>query len=324
VFETHKLVPDCLSGSFVDRERRAPYYGELFQPAMLLSSEEQAMTQPDSYLLGRGAEEEARLKEQIASLAPDSDSHLEKVGIKFGERVVDVGCGPGGVLHLLGKRVGPSGSVLGIDRSPAFVDLARRFVADMGMTQIEVQEGDAYDTRLPRASFDGGHMRLVLVNVPKPELIVRELVSLVRPGGWVASFEPDFLAHVFDPPSPEYSRLLAVYKAFAAAQGIDLSVGRRTHRLFREAGLIDIDVDPIIHVYPVGHNRRHTIRSFINNVREKLIECGLIARDDLDGDLKAIEHQLADPEVLVTSGLYFRLRGRVAPLGAQERSAGGN
>ncbi len=50
-----------------------------------------------------------------------------------------------------------------------------------GLTQVEVREGDAYDTGLPRGSFDGGQMRLVLVNVPKAELIVRELVSLVRP-----------------------------------------------------------------------------------------------------------------------------------------------
>ena len=106
----------------------------------------------------------------------------------------------GGVLHLLGKHVGPAGSVLGIDRSAYFVDQARRFAADLDLTQVEVREGDAYDTGLPRASFDGAHMRLVLVNVPKPELIVREIVSLVRPGGWVASFEADVPTRVIDPP----------------------------------------------------------------------------------------------------------------------------
>ena len=138
------------------------------------------MPEPDIYLLGRGVPEEERLKRQIADLAPDSDTQLEKIGIRPGERVVDIGCGPGGVLHLLAKRVGPTGSVLGIDRSAHFVEQARRFAADLGLTQVEVQEGDAYDTGLLRASFDGAHMRLVLVNVPKPELIVREIVSLVR------------------------------------------------------------------------------------------------------------------------------------------------
>jgi tRNA A58 N-methylase Trm61 len=104
------------------------------------------MTQPDIYLLGRNKSEELRLKRQIADLAPLSDVQLGEIGIKAGERVIDFGCGPGGVLHLLGKRVGPTGYVLGLDRSSHFVELARHFAADLGMTQIEVREGDAYDT----------------------------------------------------------------------------------------------------------------------------------------------------------------------------------
>ena len=269
------------------------------------------MTQPDVYLLGRNLAEGDRLKRQIADLAPDSDAQLEKIGIRAGERIVDFGCGPGGVLHLLARRVGPTGSVLGIDRSAHFVEAARRFVADLGLTQVEVREGDAYDTGLPRGSFDGGHMRLVLVNVPKPELIVRELVSLVRPGGWVASFEADFVTQGMDPPSPEYARLLAAYHAHATSQGIDLFIGRRTHRLFREAGLTDIIVDAIVHLHPVGHSRRPILRDFINNVRDKLIAGGFISRDQLERDMEIIERQLAAADVLTTSSLYYRLRGRV-------------
>ena len=89
------------------------------------------MTQPDHYLLGRSGAEEARLERQSAALAPESDVQFEKIGIKPGERVVDLGCGPGDVLSLLSKRVGPSGSVLGIERSPHFASLARRYVASM-------------------------------------------------------------------------------------------------------------------------------------------------------------------------------------------------
>jgi SAM-dependent methyltransferase len=269
------------------------------------------LPEPDLYLLGRGGQEEERLKRQIADLAPDSDAQLEKIGIRAGEKIVDIGCGPGGVLHLLAKRVGPTGSILGIDHSAHFVDLARRFAADLGLTKVEVREGDAYNTGLPRASFDGAHMRLVLVNVPKPESIVREIVSLVKPGGWIASFEADFLPETTDPPAPEYARLRAAYDANARSQGIDLHVGRRTHRLFREAGLTDIHVDAAVHVHPVGHSRRSTFRDFVSNVRDKLIDGGFISRDDLERDLALLEEKLADDTVLMHSALYFRLWGRV-------------
>lgn len=269
------------------------------------------MTQPDEYLLGRAEAEETRLKRQIANLAPDSDSQFDRIGIKPGERVVDLGCGPGGVLHLLGKRVGPEGSVLGIERSGHFVEQARRFVDGHALPQVEVRQGDAYDTGLPRRSFDGAHMRLVLVNVPKPEHIVREMVALVRPGGWVASFEADYHAHICDPPLPAWSHLLDAYANYAVAQGIDIFVGRRIHRLFREAGVEDIRVDAIVHVYPPGHDRRPILRDFINNVRDGLIGGGFITPGALERDMADLARHLADPDVMVTSHMFFRLIGRV-------------
>ena len=176
------------------------------------------------------------------------------------------------------------------------------------------REGDAYDTGLPRASFDGAHMRLVLVNVPKPEAIVREMIALVRPGGWVASFEADVFSRVIDPPSPEFERLQAGYAAYARSQDIDLAIGRRTHRLFWEAGVVDIDVDPVIRAHPHGYSRRPIFRDFINNVRDHLIDGGFLSRDDLERDLRLFEARLSDPEVLMTSAVYYRLSGRV-PLG---------
>ncbi|MDI7861969.1 methyltransferase domain-containing protein [Rhizobiaceae bacterium n13] len=272
------------------------------------------MGEPDLYLLGRNKAEEMRLKRQIANLAPESDAQFERIGIRPGERVLDLGCGPGGVLHLLGKRVGPSGSVVGIERSPRFVQLAQRFVADHELPQVEVREGDAYDTGLSRHSFDGAHMRLVLVNVPEPERIVGEMVSLVRPGGWIASFEADFLSHICDPPLPAWSRLIDTYAAYSAAHGIDLFIGRRTHRLFRAAGVVDIRLDAVVQIYPPGHDRRPILLDFITNVSDKLIEGGFISREQFGEDKKAVERHIANPEVMVSSETFYRLCGRTAQM----------
>ncbi|WP_080586162.1 methyltransferase domain-containing protein [Bradyrhizobium elkanii] len=266
---------------------------------------------PDSYLLGQSSAEVERLKRQIVMLASDSDAQLDRIGIKNGESVVDLGCGPGGVLHLLAERVGANGKVLGIDRSSQFVQLARRFIGDRGLPQVEVREGDAYDTGLPKASFDGAHMRLLLVNVPEPERIVRELVSLVRPGGWIASFEADYVAHCLDPPPPAWARLLDAYAAYARAQGIDLSVGRHLHRLFRDAGVVDIQVDATINVFPASHERRTFPCGLIGNVRDRVVEGGFISRESLERDIEALEQYLSRPDVQVTSNLFFRLTGRL-------------
>jgi ubiquinone/menaquinone biosynthesis C-methylase UbiE len=51
----------------------------------------------------------------------------------------------------------------------------------------------ARHTGMPPASFDVAHARTVLVNVPDPKAVLAEMMRLVRPGGWVASLEPDEL-----------------------------------------------------------------------------------------------------------------------------------
>ena len=118
-----------------------------------------------------------------------------------------------------------------------------------------------------------------------------------------------------DPPNPEWTRLLDAYQAYSAAQGIDLCAGRRTHRLFRAAGVVDIHVDAIVRVYPAGDHRRLILVDFVTNVREKLIEEGLIGRRDLERDVTVLVRHLSDPEVLVTSHIFFRLSGRVPQSG---------
>jgi hypothetical protein len=89
----------------------------------------------------------------------------------------------------------------------------------------------------------------------QPERIIAELIALVRPDGMIASYETDYLPHTCDPPSPAWNRLFEVFEAYSRAHGIDLFVGRRTHRMLRDAEIVDIQVKPVIHVYPHGHNR---------------------------------------------------------------------
>ena len=150
---------------------------------------------------------------------------------------------------------------------------------------------------------------------PSPTVSSARWCLLCAPAVGVASFEADLLSLVCDPPNPEWTCLLEAYKAYSAAQGIDLCVGRRTHRLFRAAGVVDIHVDAIVRVYPAGDHRRLILRDFINNIREKLIDGGFIGRSELEREMTALERHLSDPEVLVTSHMFFRLYGRVSQSG---------
>lgn len=105
--------------------------------------------------------------------------------------MVEIGCGPRGCLDLLARRVGAPGRVVGVERSAEQAERARYFVADRHLTNVEVMTADARALELPAKTFDLATARLVLVNVPRPEEIVAEMVRLTKPGGIIALHEPD-------------------------------------------------------------------------------------------------------------------------------------
>lgn len=271
------------------------------------------MAEVDQYLLGRSEAEERRLTKQVEELEGQARWLLDQLDIGPGSRAIDLGCGPrGGIVDLLSERVGPQGIVVGLERSEQFVASARKFVADRKLANVEILQGDATATGLPRASFDVVHSRLVLVNIPEPERVIDEMVALARPSGVVASYEADYLTHLCDPPSRAWDRLFEILQTHAAANGIDLFVGRKTHRMLRNAGLADVRVRPSVHAYPPGHNRRTIFWDFIQNVRGQLIAQGLVGSSELDELMDDLQRHLDDPRTLVVSHLFFQVWGRKA------------
>jgi len=268
------------------------------------------MTEPDQYVLGYRRAGQERLQQQAQQLAPESSWLFDQIGIASGARVVEIGCGPHGCLQLLSERVGPSGKVVGVERSADAVVLARSLITERGMGNVDVIEGSARSTGLPRAGFDFVTARLVLLNVPRPEQIVAEAVALVRPGGWVAFHEADYVSHVCDPPLDAWTSLVELLKKYSEMNGIDPFIGRKVPRLLRDAGLLEVHVRPIIHAYPPGHGRRSLLLDFAENLSERIVAHDLIGERELADLKRALAQHLADPNTLVISHLYIQAWGR--------------
>jgi SAM-dependent methyltransferase len=268
------------------------------------------MPHDDQYFLGHSPVEQRRLQQQAEELAEESGRLFDQIGLTPGSRVVEIGCGPQGCLELLSNRVGPLGSVVGVELSDHAVQLARSFLSERRLDNVEVRQGNAAETGLPRESFDLATARLVLVNIPEPEKIVSEMAALVRPGGVVALHEADWIAHVCDPPLPAWDRLRQVLDNYAEAKGMDLYVGRRIPRLLRNAGLIEVQVNPLIHIYGPDHTRRPIFLNFVNNLRDRIVAEGLISQGEFAESIASVERHLGEPETLVVSHLFIQAWGR--------------
>jgi ubiquinone/menaquinone biosynthesis C-methylase UbiE len=267
------------------------------------------MTEPDQYLLGYREAEQDRLQRQALELSDESAWLFRQVGLAPGHSVAEIGCGPRGCLDLLAEAVGPTGRVIGIERSEDAVARGQKFVADRGLTNVELRRGDGRDTGLARDSFDLVTSRLVLVNVPRPEELVAEAVAIAKPGGVVAYHEAAWPVHTYDPPLEEWDRLYEIVQAYAHLNGIDLFIGRRVARLLREHGLNDVRANAITHLYPIHHGRRMLALDFVENLGGRFVEQDLVGPDELTALKAALKRHLEDPDTFVISCLYMQAWG---------------
>jgi SAM-dependent methyltransferase len=263
-----------------------------------------------AYSLGNSSGESSRLLRQAEELRVTSASLLDRVDLRPGDRAIDVGCGPLGILDMLSDRVGPRGRVVGLDANADHVAMATQTIAGRQLTNTEALLGDARATGLPSASFDVVHARTVLINLPEPAEVLAEMVRLTKPGRWVLGFEPDCEPSLCYPPNRAYDRLLELFPFVFGRNGADWRIGRRLPELYRTAGLVDIQAEVHAELYPRGHTRRTIRVDLVRSMRTQVIELGLVTEEELEGlFVDALAH-LDHPDTLVMPAVYFLVSGR--------------
>jgi SAM-dependent methyltransferase len=262
------------------------------------------------YALGSSLGESARLQRQAEELAADSAALLDRVGLRPGQSAIDLGCGPRGIVDLLAERVAPAGRVVGLDADPVHAAMAAEFAARRRLSGVEILTADARATGLPPGSFDLVHARTLLVNLPEPASVAAEMIRLARPGGYVASMEPDTEHALCYPPCPAFDRLCEIFTVVFRRNGADPWIGRRVPELFRQAGLEDVAVEARVQSYPPGNSRRTIRLDLMRAMRPQALEMGLVSAGELDELDAAARPHLIDPHTVVMSGMLFLTWGR--------------
>ena len=154
------------------------------------------------------------------------------------------------------------------------------------------------------------HARTLLVTIPGPAEVLAEMVRLARPGGWVASQEPDVEHALCYPPLPAWDRLWEIFRAAFTRAGADLHIGRRLAEMYRQAGLVDIQVQVHAGAYPAGHSRRTVIPDLVRSLRPVIAELGVASDAELNEVDLAVRRHLADPVTLMMPHLLVAVWGR--------------
>lgn len=161
-----------------------------------------------------------------------------------GDRVLDVGCGTGEDVRAMAHLVGSEGWVVGVDSSVSLVDVATARTRGEELP-CEFLVGEAEELDFRDGSFDACRAERVLQHVADPGRAVREMIRLLRPGGRMVCFEPDWDLQVFDAPDRELTRTICRFRSDQIRSGW---VGRELRRYFLAGGLINVQAVPVMGV----------------------------------------------------------------------------
>jgi SAM-dependent methyltransferase len=263
-----------------------------------------------AYVMGNSDTELERLVQQAHLFQGQTRALLQSIGLSEGMHVLDIGCGPVGILDLLSEQVGACGQVVGIDSNPRMIVEAERFIATRGLTNVRVAVADALETGLPRAAFDLVHERLLLTNVSDAEAVVTEMVALTRPGGVVALQDVDEAAWFCEPPHRAWTHLQEAFLQVFTAAGRQPYIGRRLFGLLRRAGLEGVKLTAFPELWRSDDFYRARLITFVDILRESIVASRVLAEGELDAYRAQLQAHLDDPGTIVFGGLHFQAWGR--------------
>jgi len=157
------------------------------------------------YAIRGGIEGRERLRILARVMRPYTLDLFERVGIPSGSKVLDVACGGGDVTFDLARKVGPNGSVVGIDLDEAKLELARGEAKSLELDNVEFRRCVIGGGQL-RGAFDFAYCRFLLTHLRDPLTAVREIRGALKPAEFLSPSTSIAAAVSLIPKPPIYSR----------------------------------------------------------------------------------------------------------------------
>ncbi len=188
-----------------------------------------------TYVLGHTSEEHARLERQGAIFAETTEDILRRAGLKPGMRVLDLGSGVGDVSMIAARLVGPTGSVLGVDKSEDAIEHARARAAAAGCEWLKFTNADISALASDQL-FDAVIGRFILLHLAEPTEMVRKAGTLLANDGVIVFLEMDIASAIAIPDLDLFSRCLSWIVGLYRRVGVEPEMGSKLYSTFRAAG----------------------------------------------------------------------------------------
>jgi len=190
-----------------------------------------------SYTIDERNPERQQLLAEV--LGPSTRDVLARLPSTTRPRVLDLGCGQGNTTRLLAEVLQPSECV-GLEFDANLVEYAR--TRKNNPPGVRFQQGDATTLPFDDRSFDVVFCRYLLIHMADPVRVIREMMRVIRPGGFAIAYEAEFVAEFSDPPCEALKMINKLWNGVFQSP----KVGRQLVRHFREAGAAAIQAGALM------------------------------------------------------------------------------
>jgi ubiquinone/menaquinone biosynthesis C-methylase UbiE len=263
----------------------------------------------EGYIHGYSREEQARLVQQ-AEYWRDS-LILPAVRARPGESLLDIGCGAGAVLGVIaGGR--PAVKLAGIDVAPEQIGYARRHLAELGRSDVDLRQGDAADLPWEDGQFDHVFMMWFLEHVPDSATFLAEARRVLRPGGTISVIETDYSSFLSFPTDPDLDALMAAQRELFRRNG-QPAMGRQLGALLAASGFGQVENTPVgFHEFTGGATGLRDFATYLLGFLEPMVPRAARELELDEGRLRAgaaFLRSLPDRPMASLTQLVFRASG---------------
>ncbi len=114
---------------------------------------------------------------------------LDQIGLRPGQRVLEIGPGSGRLLIPAAQRVLPGGTATGLEVQSGMVQMLRQHATQAGATNVVVVQGDATASHFSPESFDLIYLCAVLGEIADRAAVLRHCYAILKPGGTLSITE---------------------------------------------------------------------------------------------------------------------------------------
>ena len=226
--------------------------------------------------------------------------------IQPGQRLLDVGCGPGTDTIPLAQLVGPTGHVVGVDCDPAMIAEANQRAEQSDVsTLVKHKQADVASLPFESGEFDASRCERLFQHLHNPAQALAEMARVVKSGGWIVVLDTDWGTVSIDTPEVDIERRLTrVHAERCLHNGYS---GRQLYRLFKQQKLADISIEVCPQIITNYALARQIV--LLDQAEKEALTAGIITSDELQRLHTSLER--ADSEgVFFSSGSLMLVAGR--------------